>query len=368
MAEEVKNPDYVLLSAVGILIMLGLVVLTSVSSVVSQEKFGSPTVYLIRHIFFGLLPGLIFGFLAYRVRLSFLKKYAPIFLLASLFLMILVFLPKIGVSSGGASRWINLGFTSLQPSEFLKISFILYLAVWLPLITEKARKNHSKTLMAFLAVLGAVLLLLILQPNISTMGIIAACGILMYFLSGSPLKYILFVIAGGFAFLALLVKIAPYRLERILVFMRPDIDPMGMSYQLKQALIAVGSGGIWGKGFGMSLQKFGFLPEPMADSIFAVFSEEAGFIGSSIIISLFLIFAWRGFKIAEKSTDGFCRLTCAGITFWITIQAFVNIGAMVGILPLTGIPLPFISYGGSALIAEFIGVGLLLNISKNLPH
>lgn len=359
------HPDYVLASVAGILIILGLIILTSVSTVISQEKFGYPNFYLMRHILYGILPGLILGYLAYRTPLEFWKKQAPILLLISLFLMILVFFPKIGINSGGASRWINLGITSFQPSELLKIAFILYLAAWLPSLREKTKKNLSKTLLAFLIVIGIIGSLLVLQPNVSTLGIIIICGILMYFLMGMPVRHALGIIASITAIFAILIKIAPYRMERILVFLNPNLDPMDKSYQLKQALIAIGSGGIFGKGLGMSIQKFGFLPEPMADSIFAIFSEETGLAGGLIIVSLFLIFAWRGLKIVKKSTNSFQRLACAGITFWITIQAFVNIGSTVGILPLTGIPLPFISYGGSAITAELVGVGILLNISKH---
>ena len=360
------HPDYVLVSVVGILILFGIVILASVSTTISQEKFGSPIFYLLHHFLFGLIPGILAGFIAFKVSLNFLKKRALVLLLLSLFLMILVFVPGVGIKAGGANRWLNLGFTSFQPSEFLKLTFILYLAAWLPTLTEKNRKNFSKTLIAFLMAVGLISLLLILQPDVSTLVIIIVSGLLIYFLSDTPLKHNLFILVGGISCLALLVKIAPYRLERILVFLKPDLDPMGSSYQIKQALITVGSGGIWGKGLGLSVQKFGFLPQPMSDSIFAIFSEEMGFIGSLILILLFVIFAWQGFKIARRTRDKFCRLACLGIVFWITLQAFINIGSMVGILPLTGIPLPFISYGGSALVAELIGVGILLNISKRV--
>ena len=379
-----SKPDYILLSVVAILILLGIVILASTSATLSQERFGSPTFYLFRHILVGLIPGILLGFLAFKIPLSFLKKWAPVLLLANLCLMVLVFVPGIGLTFGGATRWINLGFISFQPSEFLKLSFILYLAVWLsnriphqPVSSRRTRledkfspgwaekKVFSQTLVAFLIVSGLISLLLILQPDISTLGIIIASGALIYFLAGTPLKHNLLIFSGGITGLLLLIKIAPYRLERFLVFLEPGLDPMGSGYHIKQALIAIGSGGIIGRGLAMSVQRFGFLPQPMSDSIFAIFSEETGFIGSLILISLFLIFAWQGFKIAKGAQDKFCKLACFGLTIWIILQAFVNIGAMVGILPLTGIPLPFVSYGGSALVAQLIGVGLLLNISKN---
>jgi len=360
----VQRPDYILASTIGVLLLFGIVILASVSTAISQQKFGSPSFYLFRYFLFGLLPGLIAGFIAFKMPLHFFKKRAPLFLAVSILLMILVFFPRIGIQAGGANRWLNIGFTSFQPSEFLKLSFILYLAAWLPNLTDKIRKR-SKTFIAFLSLIGTIGLLLILQPDISTLGMIIASGILIYFLSGVPLKYIFSVIIGGLAALAVLVKIEPYRFSRISVFLKPGIDPMGLSYQIKQALITIGSGGIWGRGLGLSMQKFGFLPEPIGDSVFAIFSEETGFIGALILISLFLIFIWRGFKIVRKTEDRFCRLAAAGIVFWIAMQAFVNMGSMLAILPLSGIPLPFVSYGGSAMIAELIGVGILLNISKH---
>lgn len=360
-----KKPDYFLMIVVGFLILLGLIILASVSAVLAQEKFGSPTFYLFHYIIFGLTPGLLLGFVAFKIPLSFLKKWSPFLLLFNLFLLILVFVPNIGMSLGGARSWINLGFISFQPSEFLKLTFILYLASWLAVRTEKGSKNFSSTLVAFLAVMGLIGLLLILQPDIGTLGIIIMSALLIYFLAGTPIRHSLVVGSAVLATLAILIKIAPYRLNRILVFLNPDIDPMGLSYQLKQSLIAIGSGGILGRGLGMSAQTFVYLPQRIADSIFALFAEETGFIGALILICLFLMFVWRGFVIAKNTPNKFYQLAALGITSWITLQAFVNIGSMVGILPLTGIPLPFISYGGSALVAELIGIGILLNISKN---
>jgi len=309
-------------------------------------------------------------------------------LLINLVLLAIVFLPGSkflvgGTVLGGAARWINLGSISFQPAEFLKLTFILYLAAWLTSRTpqragggqsekkftpldSKHLTGFSTTLAAFLIVIGLISLLLIFQPDISTLGVIILVATLIYFLAGTPLWHnILIILIGGGGLLSL-IKLAPYRFARLLVFLKPEIDPMGIGYQLKQALIAVGSGGIFGLGLGMSRQKFGFLPQSISDSIFAIFSEETGFIGSLILITLFLIFLWRGFRIGKITQDRFSQLTALGITSWIIIQAFVNIGSMIGILPLTGIPLPFISYGGSALVAELVGIGILLNISKQV--
>ncbi|MBZ9571945.1 cell division protein FtsW [Patescibacteria group bacterium] len=367
-----RNPSHLDYALVGItvsLLVLGVLIISSVSASVSQERFGQTLYYLKHQVLLGILPGVILAIVFLKIPLNFLKKRVPVLFLINLGVLGMVFLPKIGVSLGGAARWINLGPISLQPTEFLKLTFILYLASWLSSKTEKVTltkksKKFSQTLVAFLIVMGLTSLLLIRQPDISTLGVIVLVGILIYFLAGTPLWHSILMILVMIAGLLVLIKIAPYRAERLSVFFNPEIDPMGMGYQIKQALITVGSGGITGLGLGMS--KAGFLPRSMSDSIFAIFAEETGFIGSLILISLFLIFFWRGFKIAKEAQDKFSQLAALGISSWIIIQAFVNIGSMVGILPLTGIPLPFISYGGSHLISELIGVGVLLNISKHL--
>ena len=232
--------------------------------------------------------------------------------------------------------------------------------------SSKSALDLGQTFVAFLIVIVLTSLLLILQPNISTLGVIVAVGFLIYFLAGTPLWHSLLMVGTGIAALFALIKLAPYRINRWLVFLNPETDPLGIGYQIKQSLIAVGSGGILGLGLGMSRQKFGFLPQPATDSIFAIFSEETGFLGSIILISLFLVILWQGFKISSKVKDRFMQLCALGITCWISLQAFFNIGAMIGLLPLAGIPLPFISYGGSHIAAEMAGMGILLNISKNV--
>lgn len=355
------NPDYILLSVAGFLILSGIVALTSVSTTFSLAKTNSATFYLLWHLGFGVLGGSVLGFLAYKIPLSYLKRKSPWLLLINLLLMLLVFIPKIGLTAGGASRWIDLGFTTFQPSEFLKIAVILYLAFWL---SQRHAKLFS-TFIAFFVILGVIGGLLVLQSDLSTLMVITVCALSIYFLSGSSIKHILLLMPVGLVALTALIKFESYRFERFLVFIKPDIDPMGLSYQLKQALIAIGSGGIFGLAPGMSLQKF-FLPQPMSDSIFAIIAEEWGFLGSLFLIGLFLTFAWRGIALIKKTKDKFYQLTALGITVWITFQAFVNIGSMVGVLPLSGIPLPFISYGSSALIAELTGLGILLNISKHV--
>ena len=368
---KTRSPDYPLIVILFLLIILSTLILSSVSAVFSQEKYGYPTYFLFHQIAYGLAIGIFLGFLAYKLPLSFFRKAAFVLFIANLIMLGLVFIPKFGLQSGGASRWVGVGTMSFQPAEFLKVNFILYLAAWLASLTElsssrqKKAKKHNIILGAFFVIMAILSFFLILQPNVGTLGILFGIALLMYFAAGTPLWHIIFMVASGVATILVLIKIKPYIFSRFLVFLNPEIDPLGIGYQLKQSLIAVGSGGILGLGLGFSRQKFGFVPQSIGDSIFAIFAEEAGFIGASILIILFLALLWRGLAIAKRSPDKFSQLVALGITSWITIQAFVNIGVTIGILPLTGVPLPFVSYGGSHIIAELIGIGILLNISKH---
>jgi len=350
--------DYILLFAVLCLIFLGIMILASVSAFISQEKAGQSFYYLFHQLEFGLLPGIAIFLFFLLFPLEKIKKLSIYFVLSALFLMVLVFLPKIGISVGGASRWVNFGFFSIQPSEFLKLSFLIYFSSWL------STRKGKKSLIPFFAIIIFLAVLLELQSDLGTLGIILVLALVVYFSSGTPLWHaflsLSFVVFGA----GILVKLAPYRLKRLLVFLHPEQDPMGIGYQIKQALIAIGSGGIFGLGLGMSNQKSGFLPQTMTDSIFAIFAEEAGFAGSLFLVFLFLVIFWRMIKVAKNSQDKFCLLFPIGVGAWFCFQAFINIGSMVGIMPLTGIPMPFVSYGGSHIISEMAAVGLVLNISK----
>ena len=374
-----KNGDRALLITILALIGIGIIFLSSASALESQEKSGNTFYYLNHQIIFGIIPGIILAWIVFKMKTDLLKKMILPLILINLFLLGMVFLPGIGSHFGqGANRWIVLGPLIFQPSEFLKISFILYLASWLKNkmpTSSKVKKNYrfsiagilefDKTFLAFFIILGFISLFLVLQPDVSTLAIIFLVSLIMYFLAEASIWQIFSLIATGIATLFILIKIAPYRMDRLLIFLHPELYPMGKGYQFKQALIAIGSGGLNGVGLGLSHQRFGFLPATMSDSIFAIFAEEVGFIGAVILIILFLMFFKQGFKISKNANDKFLQLAGFGITFWITIQAFLNISAMIGIMPLMGIPLPFISYGGSAIITELIGVGILLNISKH---
>jgi cell division protein FtsW len=222
----------------------------------------------------------------------------------------------------------------------------------------------KEALFPFVVVTGIISFLLVQQPDASTLGVIGLTGIIMYFVAGTPLWHTPFMIFSGLGLFYLLIKIAPYRFSRLQVFFDPLLDPLGQGYQIKQALIGIGSGGLTGIGLGLSFQKFGFLPEPISDSVFAVVAEELGFLGASLLVILFLLFAWRSFALARRIEDNFAKIATVGIASWITLQALVNMGSITGLLPLTGIPLPFISYGGSALVVELIAISILLKLTS----
>jgi len=351
--------------------------LACLSSSASLQRFGNTNYYLFHQIIFGLLPAVVLGFAAYKVSLPLLKKWAPLIVLINILALFLVFLPKIGTHAGGATRWIGIGSFTIQPSEFLKITAILYLSAWIASklsdapakdwksITKKGYHNVIYIFVPFIVFLGLISVALFLQKDASTLGIIAITLLVLYFSAKTPLWHTLLIIIAGVTALLLMVRFEPYRLDRWFIFLHPSADPLGKGLQPLQSLISLGSGGIFGKGLGMSTQKFGFLPQAMADSIFAIIGEETGAIGCIALIIIFGLFFWLGIQISKNSNDRFSKMTAIGIVFWITLQAFINISSVVGIFPLAGIPLPFFSYGGSHLIVESIGIGLLLNISKN---
>ncbi len=371
-----RHIDYYFLILVGLLILFGTLFLSTLSAQESLKFFGNTNYYLF-HQLTSVVIGLALALILLKIPLSFLKKAAPVLLVINLILLILVFMPYVGIKFWGAKRWISIGNNTFQPSEFLKITSVLYLSALLSnrlsdsskkgltSLIKKGYYNFIKIFLPFLFLLAVIAIILYLQKDVSTMGIIGVTLIMIYFAARTPFWHTLFTFISGIAVLFLFVVVEPYRIERLKTLLNPESDPLGKGLQIKQSLIALGSGGIFGKGWGMSTQKFGFLPQTMSDSVFAIFGEEMGIIGGLIIIVLFLLFLWGGFKIARKCTDTFSKLTTVGISTWIALQALVNIASIIGLFPLSGIPLPFFSYGGSHIIAELIGVGILLNISKN---
>ena len=369
-----KTPDKTLLAILGLIILWGAFTLATVSFPYSIERYGNSWHYFIHQLFAGFLPGIILALAFYYLDLKRLKKWSPYILAANIILMALVFMPGIGIKTGGARRWLDFKLISFQPSEFLKISFLLYLSAWLSNQLKRNSKNkktknkHWHALVVSGITISILAAILILQPDFSTLVIIFLSGLGVYFVTKTPLWHtILMMISAGGAG-ALLIRFTPYRMARVKAIFNQHLDPLGANYQLRQAWIAIGSGKLFGIGnyfgLGLSRQKFGFLPEAMSDSIFAIIGEEIGFIGVLALILLFLALAWRGLKVSLNSNSEFSRLLGIGIVCWLTIQALFNIGGIIGILPIAGIPLPFFSYGSSHLIIEMIGAGILLNISR----
>ena len=348
-----------------ILLIFGLIVLSSAGIVEGQKKFGSAYYYFNHQLLYGVLPGLALMFLFSKIDYRFWKKISFLILFGALFLMVLVFMPDFGYGLKGATRWLNIGGFSFQPSEMLKLSLIIYLAAWFGNRDERIR-NWTYGMAPFFIVLSFVGLLLALQPDIGTLIIVTIISLALYFFAGSSVKHLLTLGLLIILMLSIVIFVEPYRFNRIKTYLDPSFDPQGISYQLNQSLISIGSGGVLGVGFGKSTQKFGFLPEVINDSIFAIIVEEMGFTGAAFLIGLFVLLAFLVIRVVRNVGDKFGRLLAMGMVVWIVGQAFINIAAVSGLAPLTGIPLPFISYGGTAMMAVLAGMGIVLNIAKRV--
>ena len=357
-----KSRDGILFALIIIFVASGILALMSASLGLFEEN-QSPFKLVGRQLFFGLGAGLALFFLADRIHYRFWHKTAFWIFLGALFLTILVFFPQIGLKSGGAARWISLGSVSLQPSEFLKLAFIMYLAAWLSSKNKDVGSLQYGAIPIFFLIL-AMSLIFYKQPDLGTLGVIVLAGLLLFFAAGGKLRHLGLMAIFMLILLSAAFYFKPYSYERVRVFLDSSYDPQGAGYQVRQAAIAFGSGGILGKGFGQGLQKYNYLPEPTADAIFAVVGEEFGFLGASFLTFLFLIFLWRAFVILRETPDAFGRLLGGGIVILIVAQAFINMSALTGLAPLTGLTLPFISQGGSSLAATLAGAGILSNISK----
>lgn len=363
MPQFSQKPNYIFALVVFLLTFFGLVMIASSSMVMSLEKYGNSYSYVVRQIG-SLIIGLILMYIAAKIDYRFWKKNATWLFLITILLLILVFVPGLGVKINGASRWIGIGSKMFQPAEIVKITFIIYLAAWLDKKGENI-KHLVSGFLPFAILVGLVGFLMIKQPDLGTMSVILLTSAIMYFASGAKLSHLGLGAGGIVILLGILIKAAPYRMQRLLVFLNPTADSQGTAYHINQALIAIGTGGLWGLGFGQSKQKYLYLPMAHTDSIFAIIAEELGFVRTSLILVVFIFLGIQGFKIAKNAPDTFSRLLAVGITSWILIQVFVNIASMLALVPMTGVPLPFISYGGSSLMFLLAAVGIMLNISKN---
>ncbi|MEI6660179.1 MAG: putative lipid II flippase FtsW [bacterium] len=355
--------DKIFFGIVIALVVVGAIMFTSASLGIlarNETKFYG---VLVGQFIFGILGGIVAMYVLYRIPYKFWRTYSlPIFIF-SIILTLLVFVPHIGVAHKGATRWLNILGFSFQPVEVLKIGFIIYFAAWLSWAKGRVRDVKFGILPLFV-LLGIIALVLGKQPDTKSIILITITAVTMLFASGAPVKYIFGFLCVALIGFAIMVLFKPYLMQRVKTFIDPSRDSSGASYQLQQSLIAIGSGGVLGRGLGQSIQKFNYLPEPQGDSIFAVVGEELGLIGCIVLICLYIAFALRGYRVAFYSPDPFSKLLVIGIITIITAQSFMNMASIVGVFPLTGVPLVFVSQGGTALLASIGVMGIILQISK----
>jgi cell division protein FtsW len=357
-----KGPDYTLITVVSLLLGIGLVMVYTSSTAMAQVDFHNAFHFLQRQALWALLGVGSMLFFA-RIPPWTWQKYSKVIMVVVAVLLVLVVIPGVGIYRLGARRWLGAGPLQFQPSEFAKFAFIIFLADYLSRNTREV-SSFWRGLMPALAVLGLFFALIMLEPDLGTSLTLAGTGALMLFAAGAELSHLSYLGLVGVAGVFALAKIDAERWSRITTYLNPWADPTDSGYQIIQALLAFGSGGLFGVGLGRSRQKFFYLPERHTDMIFAVLGEELGFIGACLVLLLFFAFAWRGYRIAVQAPDRFTSLLAAGVTSLITLQAAMNIAVVTASIPSTGIPLPFLSYGGSSLLITLSGVGILLGVSR----
>ncbi|HEY4483204.1 MAG TPA: putative peptidoglycan glycosyltransferase FtsW [Candidatus Paceibacterota bacterium] len=356
-------PDTVFLSIVALLICSGVFIFMSASfGLLARAGAGWGNV-LFSQFALGLGGGLVAALVAYFIPLRLLRRYAFYIFILALIATLFVFIPGLGLKAGGAARWVIVAGISFQPSEMLKIALVLFLATWFASLGKDVQSVRYGLLpfIGILAITGAVI---VAQPDNGTFMVMFATAIAMFLAAGGKLLHLGYMVLGAIALIGVLALTRPYVMDRIETFINPSADPLGGSYQIRQSLLAIGSGQATGKGFGQSIQKFQYLPEPIGDSIFAVLGEEFGFLGTLFVLCLFIALGLRGLRIATRAPDRFSRLLITGLVIMIMAQAFLNMGAMIGLVPLTGIPLPFISHGGTALMFMLVAAALVLSASR----
>lgn len=356
------RPDYLLAGLVVMLSLFGLAMLSSASSFIGASRFGDPYHYVTHQLLNGFLPGIVLFFFLAKVNYKNLKKFAFFLLLIGVAGLVLVFTP-FGVSLGSAARWIAVGPLTVQPAEFVKLAYLLYVAAWFSNLKAN-RQSLAEGFLPFLGITGLIAFLLVRQPATSMIAVMLAAALCIYFLSGAKLRYIALMILIGAIGFGAVIATTPYRWERIQSYLTPSADEQGATFHIKQLQITIGSGGLFGVGYGRSAGKETYLPEPIGDSLFAVFAEEFGFVGVTVLAGMFLAFVIDALLLARRCRDQFGKLILAGFGSLFGIQAFIHIGANLGLIPLTGMPLPFMSYGGSALIFALAMAGIMVNVSR----
>ena len=358
----VRGVDRPLLILILALVICGALIFASaIFGLLARGGLNMSAVAMKQAIWIG--AGIVALIIASRIDYKIWRRFAPHLFILALVLTAAVFIPGLGFEHGGGRRWLSLGALTAQPSEFLKVAAIVMAATYFAAIRAKIVDfRWGLGGLALLLALPAGILLL--QPDLGTLGIIVMSVLAVFFAAGAKLRDVALVIVLGILTIAALSTFVPYVHDRVAIFLNPSLSPQAEGYQIRQSLIAIGSGGLAGRGFGQSVQKFTYLPEPMGDSIFAVAAEEFGFVGSVALIGVFLALALRGFSVAARAADPFGGFLAVGISTYLVIEAFVNIGAMLGLAPLTGIPLTFISQGGSAMLASLGAAGILLSVSR----
>lgn len=355
-AVETHKFDSTLLALVIILVVIGLMMVYNSSVVQAYRDYGDKYFYIKQQLIWvvlGFFSLTFFSFFNYH----YLKKLAVPIFLVSLLLLLAVLIPGLGIAAGGAHRWLRLGPVSIQPAEIIKLATVIFFA---------SLFEHRARTFPFIAIVGLITIIIgVFQKDLGSTVVFFLTCLVMFIMAGAPMKYFWSLIPVSLLGFFVFALSSTYRKQRILAFLDPFADPQGYSYHISQVLIALGSGGLMGLGLGQSRQKFEYIPEVTTDSIFAIVGEEFGFLGSMVIIFLLSLLVYKGIKIAEKAPDNFGKLLAIGLSAWLGIQAIINLAAMVSLIPLTGVPLPFISYGGSALLVNLVAMGILLNISKS---
>lgn len=360
----IKKLDLVLLTAIILISILGIIMVYSSSSIWASYKFNDPYKYLKMQSLF-LIIGLIIMIVVSKIDYTYYLKKTNIILGVCFLLLILVLIPGIGSVRNGSRSWFGIGSLGIQPSEFAKIALIIFTSKYL-IRNEKELKNIKKGVFPILLILISIFGLIMLQPDFGTGSIIVITIVMMLFISGVNLRFFVKIGLLGLVGAVSLIIIAPYRLKRIVSFLNPWSDPLGSGFQIIQSLYAIGPGGLLGLGFGNSIQKHFYLPEPQTDFIFSIISEELGFMGVIIVSSLFIIIIYRSIQIALKSEDLFAKYLVFGITFQLAFQTILNLMVVVGLIPVTGVTLPFLSYGGSSLLITLFSMGIILNVSRHI--
>lgn len=357
--------DYVLALVVFVLLAFGLIMMYNINPALSQKLLGRvDSGYYFRNQLINIIASLAVWGIAINIYYQRWRRWAPWLLLAAVFSLILLMVPGLSTAKNGATRWLQIGFVNFQPAELLKIAFIVYLAAWLERRGEEI-KSFWDGVVPFVVMIGlASVVVVLLQRDMGTMMVLALAALGMYYAAGMRLRHLALVAGAGLAFAWAAIVAFPHRMERFLTFLHPEKDAAGSGYHISQALIGLGSGGLVGLGLGKSIQIYGYLPEASNDSIFAVIGEEFGMVGALIVVGLFGLLVYRGLLVAKHAPDVFGRLVATGITLMLMFQAFINIAAMLSLVPLTGIPLPYISFGGSSLVIMMMATGILFNISR----